>query len=62
MTGIETCKPSQVSSYIADDDAICIMFMPCAAVSFNRNDVEQRYCARCHRFIVKNFELPRVQR
>jgi len=54
---IETCKPAQTSSYIADEDSISIMFLPCGVASFDRGDVTERYCARFNRYIVKNFEL-----
>jgi hypothetical protein len=57
MTVIETCKPSQVSSYIADDESGSIMFLPCGVISFDRNDVRERYCTKCRRFIMRNFEL-----
>jgi len=43
MTVIETCMPSQVSSYIADDEGGSIMFLPCGVISFDRNDVRERY-------------------
>jgi hypothetical protein len=52
MTVIETCKPSQVSSYIADDESGSIMFLPCGVISFDRNDVRERYCTKCRRFIM----------
>ncbi len=54
---LETCKPGQASSYIADDDSISIMFLPCGGVSFDRSDVGERYCGPCNRFIIKNFGL-----
>ena len=28
-----------------------ITFHPCGVTSFNRNDIEQRYCVVCHRFM-----------
>jgi hypothetical protein len=31
-----------------EDEAI--LCLTCGAVSHNRNDIEQRYCGRCHRF------------
>ena len=57
MIDIETCKPSQLSSYIVNDDGNCIMFLPCGVISFDSNDIREHYCARCHRFIIKNLRL-----
>jgi hypothetical protein len=31
-------------------------------VSFDRSDVGERYCARCDRFIIRNFELEHAGR
>jgi hypothetical protein len=59
---IEACRPGQASSYIADDDSVSIMFLPCGVVSFDRSDVGERYCARCNRFIIRNFELEHARR
>jgi hypothetical protein len=55
MNTNETCRPRQVSSYIADDGSVSIMFLPCGMISFEPGHVRDRYCARCNRFIVKNF-------
>jgi len=55
MSTNETCKPRQVSSFIADDDSVSIMFLPCGVISFEPGHVRDRYCARCNRFIIKNF-------
>ena len=55
MDGIEICKPHQMSSYIADDNSLSIMFLPCGVVSFDRREVNERYCAKCNRFITKSF-------
>jgi hypothetical protein len=62
MTPFETCKPRQASSHIADDSSDSIMFLPCGVVSFDHNDVRDRYCARCDRFITKSFEFERPDR
>ena len=51
----EACKPRQASSYIADDDSVSIMFLPCGVISFEPGHVRDRYCARCNRFITRNF-------
>ncbi len=51
----ETCKPGQLSGYIADDDSVSIIFLPCGVISFDSGHVRDRYCARCDRFIIKNF-------
>jgi len=62
MTSFETCKPRQASSYIADDNSVSIMFLPCGAVSFDPSEVRDRYCARCDRFITKSFAFERPDR
>ena len=55
MSMSEACKPRQASSYIADDESVSIMFLPCGVISFESGHVRDRYCARCNRFIAKNF-------
>ena len=55
MSMSEACKPRQASSYIADDESVSIMFVPCGVISFESGHVRDRYCARCNRFITKNF-------
>lgn len=32
-----------------------IKFYPCEIISFNKNDVKEHYCARCHRFIEEEY-------
>lgn len=44
------CNPDEISFVVAEDGK-SITFQPCGTISFNLNDVEQRYCARCHRFM-----------
>lgn len=55
MSTNQACKPRQASSYIADDYSVSIMFLPCGVISFEPGHVRDRYCARCNRFIIKNF-------
>jgi hypothetical protein len=55
VTLYETCKPHQASSFVVDDVNRSIMFLPCGLISFQRSDVTYRYCARCKRFITRNF-------
>lgn len=42
------CHPKDISCSIAPDRR-SITFYPCRWTSYNAHDVEQRYCARCHR-------------
>ena len=49
MTFIE-CDPDQISCAVAPDGK-SITFYPCRWTSHNLNDVEKRYCARCHRWM-----------
>jgi hypothetical protein len=44
------CNPNEISYTVAADGR-SILFRPCGVRSFNMNDVEQKYCARCHRFM-----------
>ena len=62
MFPFETCKPRQMSSYIADDNSVSIMCLPCGVVSFDQSEVRDRYCARCDRFITKSFEHEQSER
>lgn len=32
-----------------------IRFHPCGVVSFNKNDVKEHYCGKCHRFIEEEY-------
>lgn len=36
---------------VATDDAAAFTCPCCGAVSHNSNDVRERYCSRCHRFV-----------
>lgn len=36
---------------VVDPDRQWIRFNPCGVVSRNKNDIENKYCAKCHRFI-----------
>jgi len=55
MSMSEACKPYQASSYIADDESVSIMFLPCGVISFESGHVRDRYCTRCKRYITRNF-------
>ena len=44
------CAPKEIS-YTLGSDGRSITFHPCGVTSFNRNDIEQRYCMVCHRFM-----------
>lgn len=39
------------ATYEIAADGKSIKFLPCGVVSHNINDVQNRYCGRCHRFI-----------
>lgn len=44
------CDPEQMNCRISDDGT-SITFTPCGNVSHNPQDVANRYCARCNRFM-----------
>jgi hypothetical protein len=44
------CNPHDISYTVAADGQ-SILFRPCGVRSFNANDVKEKYCARCHRFM-----------
>ncbi len=44
------CSPDDISCTVAPDGK-SIRFEPCGVTSFNLNDVENRYCAVCHRWM-----------
>lgn len=48
---IKVCAQGERSTCVISDDGRTIMFLPCGALSFNSNDVRERYCIRCHRFM-----------
>ena len=39
------------SGYVIADDGRSISFWPCGVTSYNTKDIENLYCARCHRFV-----------
>jgi len=42
--------PLEITYTIAEDGK-SITFQPCGYTSHNKNDVESRYCAACHRWM-----------
>lgn len=44
------CDPKAISFDVAEDGS-SITFQPCGFTSHNPNDVEGKYCVRCHRFM-----------
>jgi hypothetical protein len=44
------CNPRDITCTVAPDGK-SITFHPCGVTSYNETDVEQRYCARCHRWM-----------
>lgn len=48
--------PSECSAsdFLVAPDGRSITFLPCGVTSHNANDVRERYCARCHRFMELN--------
>jgi hypothetical protein len=44
------CSPREITYSIAADGK-SITFQPCGLTSYNPIDVEQRYCARCDRWM-----------
>lgn len=44
------CNPRDISYTVAADGK-SITFQPCGVTSHNINDIENKYCARCHRFM-----------
>ena len=47
---INICDPDEIECMVAPDGS-SITFTPCGWNSHNPNDVAQRYCARCHRWM-----------
>lgn len=41
-------------SFEVAPDGKSITFLPCMVTSHNPNDVRERYCARCHRWLELN--------
>jgi hypothetical protein len=45
------CAQGERSTCVISEDRTTIMFLPCGVISFNANDVRERYCGHCHRFM-----------
>lgn len=48
---VTVCGMDQVSTCAVIEDGAAIRFSPCGITSHNQNDVANRYCGACHRFI-----------
>jgi hypothetical protein len=44
------CNPREITCTVAENGR-SIEFHPCGVISHNINDVQNKYCARCHRFV-----------
>lgn len=44
------CSPDEISCTVAEDGK-SITFHPCGLTSYHPSDIEQRYCAACHRWM-----------
>lgn len=51
MTSHDCAMQQPLAQYRVAKDGSSITFYPCETTSHNRNDVKNRYCAKCHRFI-----------
>lgn len=45
------CTDPLAIRFVIAPDGKSILFYPCEVVSYHPEDVRQRYCARCHRFM-----------
>jgi hypothetical protein len=50
------CKAQPRHAFCKMQDG-SILFEPCGVRSWNPNDVERRYCGRCHRFMDEVVDL-----
>lgn len=46
------CSPDEIACSIEQTpDGPCIVFSPCGFRSYHPKDIEEEYCARCHRWM-----------
>lgn len=51
-------RDRELFTLVERDGAIGIRCGMCTFVSFNPNDIEQKYCGRCHTFLLEDLRVP----